>query len=76
MLLLLSAALVAAAAAAHCCTWQVVSNVQLPPWADSAEDFIAKNRAALESDYVSDNLHHWIDLVFGYKQQVVHMHNR
>lgn len=46
-----------------------IEDVDLPPWADgSPEKFIRINREALESEYVSANLHRWIDLVFGYKQ--------
>ncbi|EDV25542.1 uncharacterized protein TRIADDRAFT_23507 [Trichoplax adhaerens] len=47
-----------------------LGEVILPPWAkNSAYQFIRINREALESDYVSANLHKWIDLIFGYKQQ-------
>uniref|UniRef100_A0A7S2PGR8 BEACH domain-containing protein n=1 Tax=Skeletonema marinoi TaxID=267567 RepID=A0A7S2PGR8_9STRA len=47
-----------------------ISNVKLPPWAKgSPHEFIRIHRLALESDYVSRHLHHWIDLIFGYKQR-------
>ena len=46
-----------------------VDHVRLPPWARSPEEFVWANRAALESEHVSANLHHWIDLIFGSKQQ-------
>lgn len=44
-------------------------DVLLPPWAKSERDFVKKCRKALESDHVSQHLHEWIDLIFGYKQQ-------
>ena len=44
--------------------------VMLPKWSNgSALCFIKTHRQALESSYVSKNLHLWIDLIFGYKQQ-------
>ena len=49
---------------------QNVNDVILPPWANGdPKIFIAKNRCALESPYVSKHLHEWIDLIFGYKQK-------
>uniref|UniRef100_A0A803TAM5 LPS responsive beige-like anchor protein n=1 Tax=Anolis carolinensis TaxID=28377 RepID=A0A803TAM5_ANOCA len=47
----------------------VVSDVELPPWAKTPEEFVRLNRLALESEFVSCQLHQWIDLIFGYKQQ-------
>ncbi|XP_071822216.1 neurobeachin-like protein 1 isoform X2 [Apostichopus japonicus] len=46
-----------------------VDDVILPKWARSPEDFIYKHKLALESDYVSEHLNDWIDLIFGYKQK-------
>jgi hypothetical protein len=42
-----------------------VDDVELPPWAPSAPAFVALNRIALESAFVSAHLHEWIDLIFG-----------
>ncbi|XP_062852239.1 WD repeat- and FYVE domain-containing protein 4 [Trichomycterus rosablanca] len=49
-----------------------LGDVVLPPWAKGdPQEFIRTHREALESDFVSANLHLWIDLIFGYKQQGV-----
>ncbi|KUF98021.1 hypothetical protein AM588_10011252 [Phytophthora nicotianae] len=45
--------------------WHVI----LPTWAHGdPREFVRLNRRALESKYVSEHLHEWIDLVFGAKQ--------
>lgn len=47
-----------------------VNHVELPPWANNdPKKFVNIMRDALESPYVSEHLHEWIDLIFGYKQQ-------
>uniref|UniRef100_A0A8C7YN35 Neurobeachin a n=1 Tax=Oryzias sinensis TaxID=183150 RepID=A0A8C7YN35_9TELE len=46
-----------------------VCDVELPVWAKKPEDFVRINRMALESEFVSCQLHQWIDLIFGYKQR-------
>ena len=51
-------------------TGKVLGDVTLPPWAKgSAYEFVRMHRLALESNYVSEHLHHWVDLIFGYQQR-------
>ena len=49
-------------------TGEKVGDARLPSWASSPSDFVRTMRKALESDYVSDHLHLWIDLIFGFRQ--------
>ncbi|KAJ8248534.1 hypothetical protein GJAV_G00243040 [Gymnothorax javanicus] len=47
-----------------------LGDVVLPPWAKGdPQEFIRMHREALESEYVSSQLHLWIDLIFGYRQR-------
>jgi WD40 repeat protein len=46
-----------------------IGDVILPPWArDDPRLFVHIQREALESEYVTQHLNEWIDLIFGYKQ--------
>jgi hypothetical protein len=52
--------------------------VILPPWSQAAMDFIYVHRKALESDFVTNNLPNWIDLIWGFKQtgiESINSHN-
>nr|XP_043605925.1 protein GFS12 [Erigeron canadensis] len=44
-----------------------MSDLAVPSWAGSPEEFIRLHRDALESDRVSCQIHDWIDIIFGYK---------
>lgn len=49
---------------------QKLGDVELPAWSKgSPKEFVRLHRSALESEHVSQNLHLWIDLIFGFKQQ-------
>jgi hypothetical protein len=56
-----------------------VHDVELPPWANNdSTRFVSIMREALESEHVSQYLHRWVDLIFGYKQrgpEAVKAHN-
>ena len=43
-----------------------LQDIELPYFTPTIEDFLRYHRSVLESDEVSDNLHHWIDLTFGH----------
>ena len=46
-----------------------IGNVQLPPWSNNNPyQFVAMHRMALESNYVSEHINEWIDLIFGIYQ--------
>ncbi|KAK7504327.1 hypothetical protein BaRGS_00004631, partial [Batillaria attramentaria] len=47
-----------------------VDDVLLPPWSHgNPRLFVLIHRQALESTLTTQMLHHWVDLVFGYKQK-------
>lgn len=44
-----------------------MTDLAVPSWAGGPEEFIKMHRDALESNRVSSQIHHWIDITFGYK---------
>jgi hypothetical protein len=52
-----------------------IHDVALPPWAATAMEFVYLHRKALESPFVSDHIHQWIDLIWGVNQRNPDAHN-
>ena len=49
---------------------KLCDDVTMPEWSDgSGYVFISKHKEMLESPEISENIHNWIDLIFGYKQK-------
>lgn len=46
-----------------------LNDVQLPKWAKTPLDFVYKHRKLLESEYVSNHIDEWINLIWGYQQR-------
>ena len=54
----------------------IEEDFEYPKWSKNNPNlFIIKNRLALESDFVSENLCDWVDLIFGYKQKGIEAEN-
>lgn len=49
---------------------QIVNDVELPKWShNNPYEFVYTMRKAMESQYVSEHLNHWIDLIWGVRQK-------
>jgi len=46
-----------------------IGDVDLPKWTTSAYEYVYLHRKLLESEFISKNIHQWIDLIWGYKQR-------
>lgn len=46
-----------------------IGDVVCPPWGPEPFQFICGQRKILESEYVTNNLNLWIDMIFGYAQK-------
>lgn len=47
-----------------------LADLAIPTWAKSNADFVKIHMEVLEGEYVSQNLHNWIDLTFGSKVSI------